>query len=68
MNEHRIVLVIDATYRTDDPDQTIAALMDQHHAITSKRAQARPVHQTYALIGESADHLIDLLEENHAPE
>lgn len=62
MKEHRIVLVIAATYRTDDPALTTRLLVESHYAITSKRAQASPAPRTYALTGEPADQLTDTLE------
>ncbi len=68
MNEHRIVLVIDATYRTDDPTATIASLLTQHDAITVRRAQSTPAHENWVLVNESADGIIDILENAHAPE
>ncbi len=71
MNEHRIVIVIDAVYRTDDPAETVRHLMDAHYAITSKRAQAKPARHSWALVGASAERVINTinnLENAHAPE
>lgn len=68
MTEHRIVLIIDATYRTADLADTVRALMTQHYQITSKRAQASPARHAYALTGEAAAELITILEMSNAPE
>jgi hypothetical protein len=64
VNEHRIVIVIDAVYRTDDPDRTRNHLMGQHYEITSKRAQAVPARHAWGLIDSSADEFITLMEAN----
>jgi hypothetical protein len=66
MTEHRIVLVIDAVYRTDDPQLTIRHLVEKHYAVTAKRAQ--PFSRMSVLLEPSATELINSLERIDAPE